>query len=184
MLHRTRRPSSVHQALPAPKIVRHARTLTTVTGFVLRASVLKWDKAALGEWLSDELPTLGPTFVKIGQFISSRQDIFGEDFSRGFVRLRDAVPPICPTELHQLFSDALDIEGSFRSLDMVPIASASIGQVHLGVLKDGRAVVVKVKRPDIERLIKDDIAFIATLASAASMVNRSDKKSVDQAARG
>ena len=150
--------------LSAPSHVRNARTVVTAAEIIFRAAVLKTPKAELGGWLADRLPSLGPSYIKVGQFVSSRHDIFGEDFTKPFERLRDAVPPIASDKIRELLKTRVDMT-KFASVDPEPMASASIGQVHRGTLSDGRAVVVKVKRPGIDQMIREDIAFVGALVT-------------------
>jgi ubiquinone biosynthesis protein len=150
-------------------VIRHAKTFCTLAELTLRAAVLRPSGAELGMWLSRRLPHLGPTYVKLGQFISSRSDIFGDDFSACFASLRDNVPPIPPAEIEEVLRSSVDME-RFASIERTPMASASIGQVHRATLLDGREVVVKIKRPGIEHLIREDVRFLNGLMVALSVV--------------
>lgn len=154
-----------HRPSGVASVIRRARTLGTLAELSWRVTVLKPSGADLGKWLSARLPTLGPTYVKIGQFISSRRDIFGDDFSTAFTHLRDDVPPIPDSDIDAVLRNSINLD-QFASVERVPMASASIGQVHRATLLDGRQVVVKIKRPGIDRLIRDDINFISSLMGA------------------
>ena len=100
--------------------------------------------------------------MKLGQFISSRKDIFGDEFSNAFASLRDDTPPIHDLEIDEVLCNSVDVT-RFTSIDRTPMAAASIGQVHRATLLDGREVVVKIKRPGIDVLIKEDVRFISGL---------------------
>ena len=165
-----------------PAAVRHVLTVGTAIDFTFRATVLRQRKPELGRWLAGRLPVLGPTYVKLGQFISSRQDIFGKEFAAAMECLRDDAPPIHADELREVLASRLK-RGAFASIDEDPIASASIGQVHRAVLKDGRQVVVKVKRPGIEAMISDDMRFMRSILQGIAVVqgNGADAASFDQA---
>ena len=108
------------------------------------------------------LEDLGPTFVKIGQIMASRQDMFSQRYCRELVKLRDnvasmsieTVKSVIENEYHQKLSDV------FLEFDEIPLGSASIAQVHKATLKDGRHIVVKVQRPDIYEMMERDISLI------------------------
>ena len=112
------------------------------------------------------LQDLGPTFIKLGQTLSTRPDLVGEKISNEFAKLQDDNPPIefevVKTTLeHELGSP---IESVFSSFDAEPLGSASIGQVHRGVLKTGEEVAVKIQKPGVEHIIKSDISIMEFLA--------------------
>jgi len=106
------------------------------------------DKAELGRWTKDELLDLGPTFVKLGQIASTRGDLYPPEFTKELESLQDNVPPV---EIHDVVDQSV-----FKEFDLVPFKSASIGQVHMAVLHNGKKVVVKVKRPGILNIMKED----------------------------
>jgi ubiquinone biosynthesis protein len=124
-----------------------------------------------GQRLREALETLGPIFVKFGQVLSTRRDLLPLDIADELAKLQDQVPPF-PSELA-----VLEIERSlgkpihelFDSFEQLPVASASIAQVHLAVLHDGREVAVKVLRPRVEAAIARDLALMET---AAGLVER------------
>ena len=105
---------------------------------------------------------LGPTYVKFGQIIASSPGAFGEQLSREFRSLLDAVPPADPGEVHKLFVDELgeDPATLFAKFDDQPFASASIAQVHYATLHSGEDVVVKIQRPGIRRRVAADLQIL------------------------
>ncbi len=109
---------------------------------------------------------LGPTFVKLGQLLSTRSDLLPDSFIEEFVKLQDNVQPLT----FQAVQTAVERElgkpllEAYASFDPVPLAAASIGQVHSAVLKTGEKVVVKVQRPEIGKIISTDISLLAFLA--------------------
>ena len=109
------------------------------------------DKAELGKWTKGELLELGPTFVKLGQIASTRGDLYPPEFTRELESLQDNVPAFD----YNLVKDKLDMD-IFKSFEETPFKSASIGQVHRAVLKNGKHVVVKLKRPGIYDTMKSD----------------------------
>lgn len=116
-----------------------------------------------GKWLRRALDGAGPTYIKIGQFISNRPDIFGKEFSKELAPLRDNVTPF---DFELVKSK---VPEGITQVDPKPIASASIAQVHRAKLND-RQVVLKFKRPGIEAQIKDDLALVKSGASLLSLV--------------
>ena len=127
----------------------------------LGAKVVPKDK--LGPWLRRALDQSGPTYVKIGQFISNRPDIFGRQLAKDLAPLRDSVSPF----EFELVKDAVPTEIS--NVDPKPIASASIAQVHRAKLKN-KEVVLKFKRPGIEKLIIEDLGLMKTSATWLSRI--------------
>jgi ubiquinone biosynthesis protein len=119
------------------------------------------------ERLARQLEAMGPTFVKLGQLLSTRADLLPPAYLDALARLQDDVEPISFAIVEQIVQDELGIRISqgFRSFDHVPLASASIGQVHRAVMRDGRPVVVKVQRPDIRDRIEEDMDVIEELAA-------------------
>ncbi len=109
---------------------------------------------------------LGPTFVKIGQILSTRPDIVPESFIGELRKLQDEVPPVSFELVRGVVESELGgtLEEVFASFDPVPLAAASIGQVHAATLPGGEEVVVKVQRPDIRSHIDVDLDILVTQA--------------------
>src|SRR5256885_488250 len=124
-----------------------------------------------GQRLREALEQLGPIFVKFGQVLSTRRDLLPLDLADELAKLQDQVPPFDPELAFAEIERSLGsrVSDVFATLDRTPVASASIAQVHLGTLKDGREVAVKVLRPNVEREIAKDLALLET---AASLVER------------
>ncbi len=108
------------------------------------------------------LEDLGPTFVKIGQIMASRQDMFSQRYCRELVKLRDNVAPMSIETVKTVIENEYqeDLNDVFLDFDIVPLGSASIAQVHKATLKDGRHIVVKVQRPGIYEMMERDISLI------------------------
>jgi ubiquinone biosynthesis protein len=119
-----------------------------------------------GQRLREALETLGPIYVKFGQVLSTRRDLVPLDIADELARLQDRVPPFpSPLAVAEIEKGlGRPIESVFASFDKTPVASASIAQVHLAMLDDGREVAVKVLRPGVERAIARDLALIDTAA--------------------
>lgn len=130
------------------------------------------DIAALsrGARLRMALQELGPIFVKFGQILSTRRDLIPPDVAEELALLQDRVRPFDGEAAQRIVEKALGmpIATAFASFDTTPLASASIAQVHAATLHDGRQVVVKVLRPEIETQIAGDIAL---LKSGAALVD-------------
>lgn len=105
---------------------------------------------------------LGPTFVKIGQILSTRADIFPKEYIYELSKLQDSVKAESYDVVKNIFKESLhrNIEDCFESFSEIPIASASISQVHRGVLINGTEVVIKVQRPGIYKKMKVDISIL------------------------
>ena len=111
---------------------------------------------------------LGPTFIKIGQLFSTRPDIFSPVYIEELEKLQDRVPPISYEEVvKQLRRELGHPDEIFAEFDPEPLAAASIGQVHTARLKSGERVIVKVQRPDIEKIMENDLEILMELAGAA-----------------
>ena len=119
-----------------------------------------------GERLRLALESLGPVFVKFGQILSVRPDLIPEDVAGELAKLQDNVPPFPWTDVASTLDRAYGRPHAevFRSIDAVPVASASVAQVHFAVLPDGREVAVKVLRPGIREVIAQDVALLYVLA--------------------
>jgi ubiquinone biosynthesis protein len=115
------------------------------------------------------LQDLGPIFVKFGQLLSTRRDLLPDDVADEFSKLQDNVPPFPGDEARRIIEEAYGhpLEQVFIEFNETPLASASIAQVHAARLNDGREVVVKVVRPDIEKTIRRDIGLISIVAELA-----------------
>ena len=109
---------------------------------------------------------LGPTFIKLGQIISSGQGVFPEELVEEFELCRDRVPPEPFADIRRVVEEDLGarLEDVFSSFSREPIAAASIAQVHEAVLRDGVPVVVKVQRPAVEVLVHRDLKVLSWLA--------------------
>ncbi len=115
------------------------------------------------------LEELGPTFIKFGQILSTRPDLLPSVFIAELSKLQDTVPPETWEKIQEFLVKEFgyDLDEVFTDFDPIPLASASLGQVHAAKLKDNREVVVKVQRPDILPLINVDLEILASLATKA-----------------
>ena len=115
------------------------------------------------------LEELGPTFIKLGQVLSTRVDLFPPEWIAEFAQLQDHAPPVpWPDILAQLREDlGAEPDAVFSQFDPTPLAVGSIAQVHSATLEDGTAVVVKVRRPGIRPIIEADLRLLARMADIA-----------------
>ncbi|MFF2633819.1 ABC1 kinase family protein [Microbacterium sp. NPDC058021] len=118
------------------------------------------------------LEDLGPTFVKLGQLLSTRPDLLPPAYIAEMAKLQDAAPPIPAEQVRATIREELgaDPEELFATFEWTPMASASIGQVHTATLTDGTAVVVKVRRPDVVRQVQEDLDILNNIATRAARV--------------
>ncbi len=112
---------------------------------------------------------LGPTFIKFGQILSTRSDIMPPAYLEELSYLQDEVPPVSWDEARQVIESELGapVEELFAQVDPVPIASASLAQVHVARLIGGEEVVVKIQRPNLEKTVNLDLDIIYDLAQTA-----------------
>ncbi len=120
-----------------------------------------------GQRLRQALEELGPVFIKFGQMLSTRRDLFPRDISDELALLQDKVPTFSSEDSIRTIESSLDasVETLFADFCDEPIAAASIAQVHAATLHSGEQVVVKVLRPEIEGIIKRDLSLMYLLAS-------------------
>ena len=125
------------------------------------------EKLSRAERVRMVMEELGPTFVKLGQILSTRPDLISVEFIQELSKLQDNVPPFPYTEARQIIESELGrpLEDIFQHFEDTPLAAASIGQVHRAQLKDGEEVVVKVQRPGIRKTIEVDLEIMLHLAS-------------------
>ena len=119
------------------------------------------------EELAADLERLGPTYIKLGQLLSTRPELLPPSYIQALTRLQDQVEPFPFEDVERIVTEELGVRLSkgFGSFDPEPLAAASLGQVHRATLRDGRPVVVKVQRPDIGPVILDDLDAIEEIAT-------------------
>jgi predicted unusual protein kinase regulating ubiquinone biosynthesis (AarF/ABC1/UbiB family) len=144
------------------KIVRYGIEIE-----IIRSTNKNVNNRFIGKWMKNKCISLGPTFIKIGQFMSTRKDIFGKDFTDELKELQDNVDPF---DFKELKEELEPFQSKFLFINDIPLASASIGQVHRAVLLNGKEVVIKARRPGIIENIKNDFELVLSLLEAAKYI--------------
>ncbi|WP_438348764.1 ABC1 kinase family protein [Paenibacillus sp. FA6] len=121
---------------------------------------------SLGERIRHVLEDLGPTFIKLGQLASTRADLLPDSIIQELVKLQAQVPSFSSETARGILAQELDttIEDAFSWFEDTAIAAASIGQVHLGKLRTGEAVAIKIQRPGVVKIVSRDLDIISDLA--------------------
>lgn len=111
--------------------------------------------------LRGALEELGPTYIKLGQLLSTRPDILGPEYIKELEKLQNEVPPFSFAELKKICAEeGIDIDNDYKEFIPEPIAAASMAQVHVAYLHSGDKVVVKVQRPNIDKIIATDLEIL------------------------
>ena len=163
---------AVRYAALARLLVRHGRS-DVVTGAGFDEFLVEEERPSgsqdLAEELADDLERMGPTYVKLGQLLSTRVDLLPPTYTDALTRLQDDVDPFPFAEVKTIVEEELGVSigNAFRHFDEKPMAAASLGQVHRATLRSGREVVVKVQRPGIRETVRDDMEALGRLADFA-----------------
>lgn len=121
------------------------------------------------EELVEDLKKMGPTYIKMGQLLSTRPDLLPDSYLKALASLQDDVPPIPYEEVRSIVEDEIGtrISKAFENFDEKPLASASIGQVHTATLRSGKPVAIKIQRPGIRKKFLEDLDTLEELAGLA-----------------
>jgi predicted unusual protein kinase regulating ubiquinone biosynthesis (AarF/ABC1/UbiB family) len=150
-------------------LVKHGRSdlLRTagLEGVLADDSAQAAEVTAEAKSLVDDLERLGPTFVKLGQLLSTRPDLLPAPYLTALARLQDKVEPFPFPEVERIVTDELGVRigKAFAEFDPVPLAAASLGQVHRATLRSGRRVAVKVQRPGVREQVMQDLEALAEI---------------------
>jgi predicted unusual protein kinase regulating ubiquinone biosynthesis (AarF/ABC1/UbiB family) len=117
-------------------------------------------------WIRESLLELGPTFIKVGQLFSTRADLFPSAYVGELSKLQDQVPAFTFEQVEKIIQEDLgkSVQQLFASFDPLPLAAASLGQVHKAKLKSGEEIVVKIQRPGLKKLFAIDLAILKKIA--------------------
>lgn len=113
---------------------------------------------------------LGPTFIKLGQILSTRGDLLPASYRAELAKLQDSAPPVASEQIRATFAEEFgrSVDEVFSAFDMQPIAAASIGQAHAATLPDGSEVIVKLRRPHIIEDVEEDLRVLVDLSYLAA----------------
>ncbi|MCP4941944.1 MAG: ABC1 kinase family protein [Rubripirellula sp.] len=173
-----------------PRLVRNTARFHEVVSVAMKYGIAPWLSGIRTEWVQRHLRTtdgqqisdlpeavrvrmalteLGTTFIKLGQILSTRSDLIGPELAEELSKLQSSTPPDPVEQVNVLIKEELGASPDqvFHKFDPVPFASASIGQVHHAVLKDGKSVVVKVQHTGIEERVRNDLEILIQLAELA-----------------
>jgi ubiquinone biosynthesis protein len=171
-LHQLQRMIRINRVLTHYQIDRLVLAHTKYAWLIWLNKLLPWNwrkphSGGRGVRIRQALEDLGPIFIKMGQALSTRKDLLPDDIATELRKLQDDCPPFDEQTSLNIIEDGLKqpISEAFASLNPVPMASASIAQVHAATLPDGADVVVKVVRPDILPIIEQDVAIMKSLAA-------------------
>ncbi len=146
-------------------LIRHGFGYLFISGNLM--SMQGKNFATIGVHLRNAFTELGPAFVKIGQLASTRSDLFPQPIINELGKLQDRVRPHSFREIRRVIEESLQssLESSFQQFNPIPLAAASIGQVHYAVLHNGEKVAVKVQRPLVQETVKTDLEIFQFLVN-------------------
>ena len=186
---------AIKRSLPSiPQLYRNVRRWTDILAILSKYGLADWlsrlnieffkdrlkapDGAALARLTQAErvrlaMSGLGPTFIKIGQLLSTRPDLVGVELANELTKLQADVPADTFEQIRATVEgeQGKPLDEIFMRFDEVPLASASIGQVHAAQLPGGREVVVKIRHSGIERVVETDLDILGGLAQLAERVD-------------
>lgn len=136
------------------------------------------DYTANPQELAEDLKKMGPTYVKLGQLLSTRPDLLPQEYLDALAELQDDVETVPYEEVERIFEEEIGVKISkaFELFDPEPLASASIGQVHRALLPSGRMVAVKIQRPGIRKRFTEDLDTLKEVADLAVKHSKDAKK--------
>ncbi|MHB8072219.1 ABC1 kinase family protein [Desulfosporosinus fructosivorans] len=146
-------------------LIRHGFGSMFISGDLL--SMQEENLSIVGAHLRIALAELGPAFIKMGQLASTRSDFLPQPIVQELAKLQDQVRPLAFKEIRRVVEESLQtrLESVYQEFDPVPLAAASIGQVHYAILHNGERVAVKVQRPQLREIVKTDLEIFEILVS-------------------
>ena len=154
-------------AVVATLLLKHRSDLLAASAATSTTAPPVPGERAEAERLAKDLENLGPTFIKLGQLLSTRSDLLPAVYLEALSRLQDDVEPVPLADVQKTIEEELGVRLSkaFSMFDEQPLASASLGQVHRAALRDGRTVAIKVQRPGIVEQVKADLSVLDEIAA-------------------
>ena len=145
---------------------------------ILEEEYLEKSKNGDPEKFANDLEEMGPTFIKLGQLLSTRPDFLSEKYINALTRLQDKVEPFPFDQVETIVHDELGVRISkaFREFEPSPMAAASLGQVHKAVTREGKTVAVKVQRPEIRKRIVEDLNALSDIAATLDKYTETGKR--------
>ena len=146
------------------KLWRNNRKWTYIGGYTEEKAAVRRAKQAV--WIKESLLELGPTFIKAGQLFSTRADLFPSEYVAELSKLQDRVPAFPYEQAAEIVEQELGrpVTQLFKRFEPIPLAAASLGQVHKATLHNGEEVVVKVQRPGLKQLFTIDLSILRQIA--------------------
>ncbi len=167
----------MHTESPPTRSQRYREILAVLAkhGFAAAGAGLRFhangeSAAQVASQLREACEELGPTFIKLGQMLSTRGDLLPREYRDELAKLQDSVPPLDPDVIIGEIVNELGAPPAllFTTFDLEPIACASIGQVHRAQLTDGRDVVLKIRKPGVRAIVEYDLDILRKLAASAT----------------
>lgn len=148
-------------------MIRPNRTLEAGRHLISRKPAKRIGKLTRAKRIRLAFEELGPTFIKLGQLLSTRSDLISGEYHRELLKLQDEVPPVSYPVIRKIIKSEFGRypEDIFKYFEETPIAGASIGQVHKAQLRSGETVAVKIQRPDIRKMLQTDLEIILNVAA-------------------
>ena len=142
----------------------NGRKWSYFSGFTLEKQAVR--RRAQAIWIRENFLELGPTFIKLGQLFSTRADLFPAEYVEELAKLQDRVPAFSYDQIEEIIESDFGkpVSRLFSSFDPIPLAAASLGQVHRAKLHSGEEVVVKVQRPGLKQLFTVDLVILKQIA--------------------
>ena len=153
-------------------------TANSVLNEIEKTEISEDDYNQKPEELVEDLKKMGPTYVKLGQLLSTRPDLLPENYLQALANLQDDVETVPYEEIQKIFEEEIGVKinKAFELFDPKPLASASIGQVHLALLPSGRKVVVKIQRPGVRKNFIEELETLKNMADLAVTHSKVAKK--------
>lgn len=153
-------------------------TANSVLNEIEKTQISEDDYNQKPEELVEDLKKMGPTYVKLGQLLSTRPDLLPENYLQALANLQDDVETVPYEEVQKIFEEEIGVKinKAFELFDPKPLASASIGQVHLALLPSGRKVVVKIQRPGVRKKFIEELETLKNMADLAVTHSKVAKK--------